>query len=129
MTTVKAIYAENIYLKGKPIQSGSTNDFNIDTNITNNITTINAVISGLTGGQPIPDVLPDPKLKSRPPTNFDDITENWNLNSIWTTSDKTSYVRVNNNESNAVWEIITLKIDDNTPTNNNVYSSSKYSQN
>ena len=53
MTTVRQLFAEEIFLKGEPIGGGSGLGTTADiTNIENNILTINALIAGLTGGQP-----------------------------------------------------------------------------
>ena len=52
MTTVRQLFAEEIFLKGEPITGGGGGGGDI-TNVENNVTTINAVISGLTGGRPI----------------------------------------------------------------------------
>ena len=96
----------------------------VDDTIKSSGSNINAVVSGLTGGATITGIQPTLDIKTRPPVATDDITENWNLNSIWTTS-TSSYICIDPKENDAKWEIITLKIDDITPTFTTVYSSNK----
>ena len=62
MTTLPSLFTDEIYIKGKPLEVENIN------NVTNNVTTINAVISGLTGGRPIADIKPEPLVQTRNPT-------------------------------------------------------------
>ena len=126
MTTVRQLFAEEIFLKGKPIRAGSggvSGDVDI-TNVENNVTTINAVIAGLTGGQPVNEIKPDPLIHTSPPTAQDDMNENWNVGDIWITSTK-AYVCMSNVEMTAVWNICNLEIRDDDVSQVSTYSSNK----
>ena len=98
----------------------------VDDTIKTSGSTVNAVVNGLTGGAANIGIQPNQRLdiKTRPPMSTDDNSENWNLNSVWTTS-SSSYICMDPKENEAKWEIITLKIDDTTPTFTTVYSSNK----
>ena len=127
MTTVRRLFAEEIFLKGEPISSqggGGGNSIYI-TNITNNILTINALIAGLTGGQ-TPIRQPEPLIQIRPPGPHDDINENWHIGSIWVFgAGNTAYVCMDNAELHAVWKIASLEIADDAPGSSTTYSSHK----
>ena len=133
MTTLLSLFAEDIYIKGKPLEIENI------TNVTNNVTTINAVIAGLMGGQPISEITPEPVMRDRPPTNTDDINENWDIGSIWVTAPTTAsqsgavegiqspraYVCMDNTEINAKWSVISVEINDSGISQNSTYSSYK----
>jgi hypothetical protein len=125
MTTVKELYAEAIFLKGEPITSlnGGSNNTNI-TNVQNNITNINGLISGLFGGDPVDNVVQRNNIQSRVPNINDDINENWSVGSIWITSTQ-GFVCMDNAERNAVWKVALLEIDDTRIDIDSTFSSQK----
>ena len=123
MTTVRQLFAEEIFLKGEPLDGIGSGTADI-TNVENNVTTINAVITGLTGGRPINEIKPDPLIHTRPPTAQDDMNENWNVGDIWITSTK-AYVCMSNVEMMAVWNICNLEIRDDDVSQVSTYSSNK----
>ena len=150
MTTVREIHCEEIYLKGEPIQTGGGTINNIEfNNIQNDMTEINAVIAGLTGGQPPTDVRHEPLIQTRPPTNQDDINENWHVGSIWVAKLPSgtsggwetvnvgeitpiniiysyfAYVCVDNAELNAKWKVCSVEIKDDVIGVGTTYSSHK----
>ena len=92
MTTINSLFAEEIYIKGVPFVGGSTDLSSIE----NDVSAINAVIAGLTGGQPSSPAAPEPIIQNRAPTETDDISENWDVGSIWI-SDQ-GYVCLDNTE-------------------------------
>ena len=111
MTTIREIHTEDIYLKGVPIKP------QID-----EIVNIKAVIAGLTGGQPS-SITPQPIIQTRAPTATDDISENWDVGSIWI-SDQ-GYVCLDNTEGKAVWKVCSLEIGDDPNSKTVTYSSQK----
>ena len=114
MTTLPSLFTDEIYIKGKPLAVVNIN----------NVTTINAVITGLTGGRPVNEIKPDPLIHTRPPTAQDDMNENWNVGDIWITSTK-AYVCMSNVEMMAVWNICNLEIRDDDVSQVSTYSSNK----
>jgi hypothetical protein len=131
MTTVKYLYAEEIYIKGEPITSlggggGSGDGTNSNTlvNLTNNLTSVIAVVQGLTGKDLPDNVNIIPNIQSFPPTKDNDITEYWTIGSIWVTPGA-AYVCVDNKEGLALWMIASLQLDDVNSSPNSTYSSSK----
>jgi hypothetical protein len=117
MTTLPSLFTDEIYIKGQPLQFEQIN------NVTNNVTTINAVIAGLFGGQPT-TIPPDPLIQIRPPEPQDDINENWNVGNMWVTA-TTAYVCIDNTELNAKWKISSLEIDDEKYAQDTTFSSFK----
>ena len=112
MTTMREIHTEDIYLKGVPIKP------QID-----EIVNINAVIAGLFGGQPSSPAAPEPIIQTRAPTATDDVSENWDVGSIWV-SDQ-GYVCLDNTEGKAVWKVCSLEIGDDANSKTMTYSSQK----
>ena len=118
MTTLPSLFTDEIYIKGKPLEVENIN------NVTNNVTTINAVISGLTGGRPIADIKPEPLVQTRNPTAQDDMNENWNIGDIWVMPE-IAYICMDNSELSAIWQVASLEARDNQVALDSTYSSNK----
>jgi hypothetical protein len=93
-------------------------------NLTNNLTSVIAVVQGLTGKDLPENVNIIPNIQSFPPTKNNDITEYWTIGSIWVTPGA-AYVCIDNKEGLALWMIASLQIDDVNSSPNSTYSSSK----
>lgn len=128
MATFQDLYADQIFIKGELINP-SNHVTSIEFNkIQDNVDDISAVVNGLTGGQPSDDLHHDAFIQTRIPTNYDDISENWNIGNIWVTmlsENMTAYVCVDNSERNAKWKICSLEINDEIVDKHNTYSSQK----
>ena len=98
MTTHNVLHCEDLYIKGETITS-------LTDDITSNVTTINALLLGLTGSQPIDDTTLEPYIQNRDPTSTDDINENWHIGNIWITTTQ-AFICINNAELNAILESV-----------------------
>ena len=121
MTTFTILYAEDIYIKGQPLENLSGSG--VSSEVTNSIATINAIFNGLAGGQTTPSQ-PAPNIQARLPSASDDTSNNWDVGSIWV-YDSTAYVNIDNTERNAKWKIASVEIDDLKISESNTYSSKK----
>lgn len=103
MTTITDLYVDKIYIRGQSIIDIINSGTDV---IKNNISTINALLNGLFGGDVISTSPPNkPNIHEYVPMNTDDINNNWNIGSIWVTNSQ-AYICVDNTESNAKWKLL-----------------------
>ena len=122
MTTINKLYAEDIYLKGKPLGlNGKQTDL---TEAEHDITSINAVILGLFGGSINTDSDQIKIIKTTAPTKNDDANEGYSVGSIWITSSH-AYICLDDSELKAVWKRVSVQINDTESSTDSTYSSHK----